>query len=166
MEVIRIGCVGSDRVIDLGAGPLAGTRFTAHDFHAADLRNLDLSGVVFRDCELRGAYLDWANLEGADFAHERLLSASMRQAHLRGARMRNASMRGANLSGACLIEADMTGANLDAADLSGANLCGAICLWNGTERAKFKGAVYDARTLLPPGFRPEAMGMIACKLAA
>src|SRR5690606_29508306 len=92
--------------------------------------------------------------------HARLLNASMTHAHLRGALLRGANLRAARLAHANLVDADMTGANLWQADLSGANLCGAVCLWGDTSKARFAGALYDEATCLPPGFRPEAEGMI------
>lgn len=130
------------------------------DFHGADLRGRDFAGVRFHNCELRGARLDWASLAGACLSHARLMQASLAHAHLRGAALRGANLRAAGLAHACLVEADMTGANLWQADLSGANLCGATCLWSETGKARFEGALYDSATRLPPGFRPEAEGMI------
>ncbi|PKP83162.1 MAG: hypothetical protein CVT79_03735 [Alphaproteobacteria bacterium HGW-Alphaproteobacteria-18] len=135
-------------------------RIEGRDFHDADLRGQDFSGVRFHHCELRGARLDWANLAGACFNHARLLNTSMTHAHLRGASLKGANLRSAKLTQANLVDADMTGANLWQADLSGANLCGATCLWGDITKARFAGALYDNATRLPPGFRPEAEGMI------
>lgn len=163
--MIAIRHMGSERVTELGLAELRGASIEQQDFLRADLSGHDLSGAVFRDCELRAACLDWANLEGARFDHARLMSATFRHAHLRGASLRHATLKGADLSGACLIGADFTGASLRQANLSGANLCGAICLWNDSEHLVLEGALYDGDTILPPGFHADGPGMIR-RLAA
>ncbi len=158
--MISIHYLGSERIMQLGLAELRGASIEQQDFLRADLSGRDLSGAVFRDCELRAACLDWANLEGARFDYARLMSATFRHAHLRGASLRHATLKGADLSTACLIGADFTGATLRLANLSGANLCGAICLWNESEDLTLAGALYDGDTILPPAFQPEAQGMI------
>jgi uncharacterized protein YjbI with pentapeptide repeats len=163
--LVAIRYIDSERVTQLGLAELRGASIQQQDFLRADLSGLDLSGAVFRDCELRAACLDWSNLSGARFDHARLMAATFRRAHLRGASLRYASLKGADLSEACLIQADLTGASLRRANLCGANLSGAICLWNDSDGLKLDGAEYDAATTLPPGFRPEAHGMIR-RLAA
>lgn len=158
--MIAIRYLASERVTQLGLAELRGARIERQDFLRADLSGLDLSGAIFRDCELRAACLDWSNLTGARFDHARLMSATFRKAHLRAASLRYASLKGADLSEACLIGADLTGAALRQANLSGANLIGAICLWSDSDGLKLDGALYDGTTILPPAFRPEAHGMI------
>ncbi len=164
--MVAIRYMDSERVTELGLADLRGASIERQDFLRADLGGLDLSGAVFRDCELRAACLDWANLEGARFDYARMMSATLRRAHLRGASLRHACLKGADLSGACLIGADFTGASLRRANLSQANLCGAICLWNDQGPASLDGAVYDGRTLLPPAFHPHDHGMIRRLTAA
>jgi len=158
--VIAIRYMDSERVMQLGVAELRGARIERQDFLRADFSGHDLTGAVFKDCELRAACLDWTNLEGARFDYARLMSATFRNAHLRGASLRHACLKGADLSGACLIGADFTGASLRLADLSGANLCGATCLWTEGDQLHLEGAIYDGDTVLPPGLRTGHHGMI------
>lgn len=138
---------------------LSDKQISGVDFHSADLRFRDLSGIIFRNCEFRKARLDWSDLAFSNLRQARLLSACLDHAHLRGACLRGANLRGATMFAANLMGADMTGACLLQADLREVNLCGARCLWGDTSGTKFAGAVYDRTTLLPPGFYPEREGM-------
>lgn len=150
----------SGNLVWTGPAALASNHLESIDFLGADLRGKDFSNTRFHNCELRGARLDWANLAGASLNHARLLSASLTNVHARGAAFKGANLRNGRLTFANLMGADMTGANLLQADLTGANLCGARCLWGDITKARFTGALYDEATLLPPGFRPEAEGMV------
>ena len=61
------------------------------------------------------------------------------------ANLKNCCLIGASLGGACLTLAELEGANLKGADLQTANL---------------RGARYNAATVFPKDFSPEAAGMI------
>jgi hypothetical protein len=69
----------------------------------ADLRNVDLQGVMLRDADLRRADFQGADLRDAD-----LQSADLKDADLQGANFRWADLQDADLAGA-----DLRGANID-----------------------------------------------------
>ena len=78
----------------------------------------------------RAGLMRWADLS----------DAILRDANLRGATLQNSNLRGANLTRAYLRNAKLQGANLRDADL--------------------KGASYDADTIWPEGFDPQAAGAV------
>ena len=104
-----------------------------------DLREANLSGVVFRNADLRetdfyGSNLQRANLSGSILYGSNLLRGNLRRANLSRTDLRRASFNGADLSGADLSGADLRGGNLRTtyliktnlrkADISGAYLYG------------------------------------------
>lgn len=115
-----------------------------------------LVGAVLEGAELSWAELARQDMEGVDLYWGRLL-----EANLEGANLRNADLRGADLTRANLRSANLEGADLGrdrvggATSLKGANLEGA-----NLRQARLEGASYDSRTTFPPGFSPEAMGMV------
>jgi uncharacterized protein YjbI with pentapeptide repeats len=60
-----------------------------------------------------------------------------------------------NLLGADLRWANLKRAGLEGANLSGADLVGAKLRWTN-----LTGAIYDRKTVWPPGFDPKAAGVI------
>ncbi len=76
-------------------------------------------------------------------------------ADLRRADLFGAGLEGADLSGADLNEANLKRAGLEGANLSGADLVGAKLRWTN-----LTGAIYDRKTVWPPGFDPKAAGVI------
>ncbi len=142
-------------VPDLRGAMLSEANLNSVDFHDALLDNINLKEAV----------LDWANLEGAS-----LRSAELKEATFNGARMMGADFSGSNmkevtLSGQLLRNTNFSGANLKEADLStadlrGADLRGADLSEADLTKAKLQGALIDQYTLLPPGFDPEANGMV------
>jgi hypothetical protein len=123
---------------------------------AADLRDVDFSGLQLDECDLTEAILDGARFVGAslvradlagasllgvDFSYADLdradleavdatatafINANMPRVNLVRSRLRRADLSEANLRKANLFESDLTGANLSRALASQANLRGAI----------------------------------------
>jgi uncharacterized protein YjbI with pentapeptide repeats len=121
---------------------------------AADLRDVDFSGLQLDECDLTGAILDGAifvgaslvradlagaSLLGADFSYADLdradlegvdataaafINANLSRAKLARSRLKRADLTEANLGKANLFESDLTGANLSRAFASQANLHG------------------------------------------
>ena len=131
----------------------------------ANLNSVDFHDALLDNINLKEAVLDWANLEGAS-----LRNADLKEATFNGAKMMRADFSGANMkevtlsgqllrntifSGTNLKEADLSAADLREADLRGADLSEA-----DLAKAKLTGAIIDEYTLLPPGFNPEAHGMV------
>jgi hypothetical protein len=94
-----------------------------------------------------------ANLAGRNLAGRSLKFADLRRANLSGANLSRADLSGAQLSGANLAKANLSGANL-----SGATLSGAVLLGANLRGVNLRHALYDDRTLWPPGFNPRAHG--------
>lgn len=146
----------------------------------ADLRNIDLQGVILYGADLSGAILSDTNLSkvnlgGAilrkanlcctNLSEVNLLGADLTGAYLRNARLCNACMREANLNQTILIEAnlcqaDLTEANLCKTDLRGANLCKA-CLIG----ANVNGIKYNESTAFYALQCPEEGSFIGYKTA-
>jgi Pentapeptide repeats (8 copies) len=126
-----------------------------------DLTRADLANTI-----LNGARLDKARLDGARFAFSGLRKAMLTGAQLSGAdlysaklseaRLDYANLREATLFRANLVSADLEGACLDGADLAFADLRGAKLLNASLVGVSLTGAMYDAHTVWPDGFEPEA----------
>jgi uncharacterized protein YjbI with pentapeptide repeats len=150
------------------------------------LREADLRGANLTGANLRGSDLTWADLRGADLtravltgaclAHANLLPydrdnpAQLNAPHLLNGsnpshadkrrklpvtRLDEANLQEADLSSAFLYRANLArtilrGANLRSANLRSANLSG----------ANLRGARYNAETIWPDGFDPEASGAV------
>ena len=102
----------------------------------ADVRALNLAGLVMPGADLQfigfvrtnlaGARLDGArlcnsNLELADLTEAQLTQVDLREARLMLARLKGATLRGANLSASFFVQARAESADLSAADLGDAN---------------------------------------------
>ena len=87
-----------------------------------------------------------------------MMTSDLTRAKAFGAHLREARLIGAELRGADLRDADMFGADLGHADLREARLEGADMRAQRLDLAKLSGASYDAATLWPEGFLPEAAG--------
>jgi hypothetical protein len=129
---------------------------------AADLRDIDMSGLDLDECDLTGAVLDGARfvgaslvrscladarLLGADFSYANLDRADLEGADATAAAFVNATLRRADLTGCRLHRADLSAADLSRAnmfesDLSSANLNGALAA-----QANLRGAVLDDAVL-------------------
>lgn len=149
---------------------------TSTDLRDAILRDALLQGASLSGANLQNAFLDGANLQdawlnrvnlqrawlsNANLQGARLSETNMERASLGGANLQDADLGGANLQAAFLVGADLTDAGLHRANLKGANLRGAdLCdarLWN----TELEGAQASVRTTTwPPGFDPEAAGVI------
>jgi uncharacterized protein YjbI with pentapeptide repeats len=122
----------------------------------ADLRDIDLSGLQFDECDFTGAVLDGAkfvgaslirsslagaSLLGADFSYADLhhadleaadatavafINATLSRANMTRSRLQRADLSEADLSRANLFESNLTGANLSRALASQTNLSGAV----------------------------------------
>jgi hypothetical protein len=98
-------------VIGMGDTPqeILGRTMSLRD---ANLRGLDLCGVMLSGRDLRSADMYFTRLRGADLSH----------ADLRAANLGCADLIGANLCGANLLFANLQTANLDRANIVAANL--------------------------------------------
>ncbi len=81
------------------------------------LYDIDLSGVVFGNCQLQNAYLRGARLEGASLAQSHLEGANLAWANLKNTDFRGAHMQGANLSKTNVAGSYFQNANLNTARL-------------------------------------------------
>ena len=90
------------------------------DWRAADMRNVDLSGM-----NLEGADLRAADLSGANFTGSFLRNADFRGANVSGANFQNANLYGARMQGVEAFQADFRGAEVRLANFGGAYLDGA-----------------------------------------
>jgi uncharacterized protein YjbI with pentapeptide repeats len=128
--------------VDLSLFDLRNADFRSQTLEAEpDLSDTDLRGADFSGADLYWTYLFRANCEGSIFRNSRLSGVVLDGANLRGADFTGAYVSYDNLRGSSsLIEADLYGAILDGTDL------------RGTE--------YNHLTIFPPGFDPEANGMI------
>jgi uncharacterized protein YjbI with pentapeptide repeats len=125
-----------------GTDAVLGGRFVSGCFVAP---NTVLVGVDLTDKDLREATLDRANLHGVDAREAWFGGASAV-----GTNLERADLRGAHLNGVCLRDARMKGAHLEGATLVDAEL----------DNTSLMGATYDALTIFPEGYNPEARGLI------
>ncbi len=100
---------------DIENGVRQKTPFEGANLKGIDLKNLDLSGGIFKNANFRYAdlsntNLSKANLSGASLRHAVLVNTNMRDADLTGADLTHADMRGAILVGAKLGNAMVQGA--------------------------------------------------------
>jgi uncharacterized protein YjbI with pentapeptide repeats len=174
LDPLERRALGGLRKIDLSGCALAGLNLEGIDCDEANFAGADLSKAslgwnrgyaTLRQANLTGASLNKAkagsavfpeaNLEGAslregDFEHAEFQKANLRSADLTGVRCSRARFQKADLSGANLTGADLSRANLRGTNLSGANL-------TSTNLSK---AEYNASTVFPAGFDPQAAGMV------
>ena len=132
----------------------------------SNLSGLNIENAILPRLSLGGADLLQANFKNAslpeaDLSHTNLTQADLSGVNLNQANVSYAVLALANLSGAQLYQtnfegADLQYANLRDANLGGANLRGAKNL----DRARLRGAVYDAKTQFPEGFQVEDSGAI------
>lgn len=102
---------------------------------------------------LRGADLSKMDLHQAQLGGGDLYKADLHEAKLWGALLTNADLREANLKGANLQWAILAFSKLNQADLRGADFRGA-----NLEKVDLADALYDATTIWPEGFDPQAAG--------
>jgi uncharacterized protein YjbI with pentapeptide repeats len=131
----------------------------------AKLRKANISGACLHSADLSEANLSGANLVKADLSQKTNLSgANLSDANLSGvnlswqANLSGTNLSGANLSGAYLRTANLSGANLSNANLSNANLLEANLEGANLQGANLQQALYNAATILPPGFDPAKAG--------
>jgi uncharacterized protein YjbI with pentapeptide repeats len=119
--------------------------------YRADLRGMQLNGVLLAGTLLAHADLSGASMAGADLRRAKIYGAKatdglvLRGAHLDGVRARLSHLAGADLHGVHLPRADLREAhllncNLDDADLTGATLTGALLTGAHMEHATLDGA--------------------------
>jgi uncharacterized protein YjbI with pentapeptide repeats len=149
---------------------LTRANLTGADLTAAQLTGVNLTRANLTRANLLSACLIGANLTGADLNGANLIGANLTGANLTSAHLNGLELLYVNLSGANLTSADLTGAFLNIVDLSGANLTGAnligavlkIVDLSGADLDGSKGLTQqqlnitrgDAKTILPPNFRP------------
>ena len=92
------------------------------DLRGAELNDMGLGEVNFRDVQLQDAQLQFSMLEHASLRGANLENADLASARLDGADVRSAQLQGANLMKASLQRADLRGARLDFANLRAADL--------------------------------------------
>lgn len=129
------------------------------------LRGIDLAGADLRRIDLRMANLASARLHGVDLRDALLVNAFLDDIDLSEADLRNAVLTGASLRRADLTHAALTFAGLEHADLSAARLAGAAlhgANLGGAQLAdaELTGARYDADTIWPQDFDPQAAGAL------
>lgn len=132
--------------IDLRGKKLSSPNLRRIDLRGANLTSAKLDGVDLHGMDLTGVTLTVADLVGANLKGAKFISAD-----LRGANFNSADLTGANLAGANLFDAILYRANLADANLTFANLRGA-----DLEEANLEGAIWDATTTWPGGFKPPA----------
>jgi uncharacterized protein YjbI with pentapeptide repeats len=120
-----------------------------------EFKKIDLS-----QCRLAGLKLQYVNCAGANFE-----GADLSQANLVYTKLRKANLKGADLSEVRANSVLLTGANLDGASLRGGQFSYARFLKANLDNADLTGAnltraEYDAGTIFPAGFDPQAAGMI------
>jgi hypothetical protein len=91
------------------------------DWRGADLRNVNMAGVLLEAADLRAS-----DLSGSNFTSANLRYADLRGAKLTGTNFQNANLYGAKMQGVEAHHADFRGANLQLANFGGAYLEGAI----------------------------------------
>jgi hypothetical protein len=112
------------------------------DLSRSSLQQLDLTGVVLRECNLSDAQCYRIVLKDAD-----LRNAIIDRADLKGATLTGANLSGASLRNAVLEYAHLQGANLKGSDLTDANVSNVI----------WKQAQYDDTTKFPYDFDKSEM---------
>ena len=135
VEVYLVGCFSEFCGVDLRNCDLSHIIFTNSAFSNSNLSGSDLNNSVLYKVELIHAYLINANLQeayleeidlrGAYLKGTNLQKAYLQEADLRYANLQGANLQGANLQGANLQKADLQGADLRGADLENADLYGA-----------------------------------------
>lgn len=125
----------------------------------ANLENFSLVGD-FKQSSFNKAKLKSANL-GGDFTDSKFKEADLSNARLQGT-FRNCDFTSVNLSSSelvyaelrrsCLKDADFTDANLRASNLREVDL--SVC--KSLKGAKFAGAMYDEKTVLPDDFLQQS----------
>ncbi|MFL7838072.1 MAG: pentapeptide repeat-containing protein [Candidatus Promineifilaceae bacterium] len=177
------GLISTPRpVIELEGANLHEMALESADLHGAHLAGTDMDGARLDHANLSGANLAAGNLieaqlRGADLtdlyaADAYLSSAHLQKAILKSAVLTNTLLNNASLIQADLREADLQGTNLVGADLSQANLAGAnlseakvkpsktAVAGDEDETVLVNEAVYDAATIWPEAFDPDAGGAV------
>ena len=154
---------------------LSHTDLEETNFRGAELIKVELNGAHLQQANLRYAKLfdsnlAKANLKGANLSFSKLSACNLNEtnlegANLEGAKLCDANLKGANLSGASLFWANLSGADLEDADLRGANLSEANLMGvdlskTHVQGATFRRARYNAKTIYPKTFNPNALGMM------
>lgn len=123
---------------------------------------IDLSSTNLCEIQTEHLLLADARLSSTQFRRSTLLRADLRRANLIGAQLEGAVLIGADLTDARLQSAVLRDAHLQGADLSGARLQRADLRGAGhDEETRWRGAVYDVRTLWPEGLDPQAVGAVS-----
>ena len=142
-------------LINLQGAELSSTNLVQANMEASHLEWADLS-----HSQMQGANLFKANLIGSILTEAILQDANLAEATLNGAVLQNANLQGANLEKADLnwvdfSQADLRNANLRQARLGWANLTESLL-----DGADLTGARFNAHTVWPDGFSPEAAGCL------
>lgn len=101
-----------------------------------------------------------------NFQKVRLANANFESSHFPGANFMNAILVNASFRRTYLVDAQFIGAILPGADFAGANLTQAnfaesdLSEVRNLDRATLTNAYYSRNTRFPPGFDPEAHGMV------
>jgi len=93
-------------------------RFSGANLEGANLENMELAGVDFRDANLQGANFRNANLRGVTFKRANLKDANFEDAYLSGANFDGADVKGANFNCANCHNANFDNTNLEDANLT------------------------------------------------
>ena len=128
------------------------------ELHRALLNEVNAPRASFRHANLRGAFMTDVVFDGSDFTAANLITAFLGRSSLVHCCFRDCVAFSGGFRKADLSGADLAGAQVDGAAFSGAQLQGARLLCTNLERATFAGAVYDAHTVWPEGFNPQAAG--------
>ena len=120
---------------------LAGPR---RSLNGADLRQLDLTGLVLTGVDLAYAQLSSALLPEVDLRRAILFAVKAQGACLRGADLRQANLTAADFSRSDLRDARLNGANLNGTDLTGALLSSTPDLSDAIRRTEAFETVIEA----------------------
>ena len=157
---MKIECVGGEP-IEIDGDLLLGIRFDGLNMHRALLDNQVMCGSSFIKTDLRGAFISDADMSCCNFERASLITTSLMRTTMRAAILTSCRAYHCQFDKSDLSEANLEGANIHGASFDGATLCGANLLCEQIELASFKGAVFDSRTIWPPGFDPIAAGAVA-----
>jgi hypothetical protein len=150
INVIRRWRWPHDEPLDMEMTELPYANLSNADLSRADLSGANLSMADLWAADLTAAYLADANLSGAHFGRAELMAADLSRADLTGAELTGADLTGADLTGATLTRANLSDADLTKADLSRTNVV----------EASIRGARFNAGTVWPEHFDPEAAGAV------
>lgn len=156
---MRIHCIThDDHIVDIPGDTYAGMMLDHQELHRALLNEVQAPRASFRHANLRGAFMADAVFDGSDFTSANLITTFLDRSSLVDCCFQNCVAFSCGFRKVDLRGADFTGAQVGGAHFNGAMLQGASLLCMDLELATFEGAVYDAHTVWPAGFNPQAAG--------